>query len=118
MITWNVTPVGDNPEVVLRDWSIRQLNDGSRFVTGCQSNLETRVFGPVVEFDLKTMRGRTDLGRVFEITGEDGSNARVEAHWDFFCELKGIAASIKVDVTEIFGPDAKIRLRSDFSKVA
>jgi len=92
MPAWLTTSIGDEPEVVLQDWTVIEAPDGSWFVAGrIQNSRESRVFGPVAEFDLTTMRGRTDTARVFEITGQSGATECVKEHWDFFCELKNIS---------------------------
>ncbi len=74
MPIWIVNTVEDQPELILVQWRIFEI-DGMRHFNGyVQANREGRVSSPILEFDPSTMRGRTRSGRVYQLAGKPGFN--------------------------------------------
>lgn len=82
MSVWPTQPVAMQPELVLIDWSIHELNeDGERslvLVGYSLKNAEGRVSSEVVELDTSTLRATTSSGRVYLLRGAPGINSDAE----------------------------------------
>ncbi len=93
---WRTTPVSSTPQLVLTDWRVYavpllcDIGTTCHFVGWNQTEGEGRVSSPIVEFDLKTMRGRTQTGRVYELQGKSGWNSDAGYVWDNWKRLHGI----------------------------
>jgi hypothetical protein len=75
MPIWKTIPVDDQPELILDQWRVFELSDGTRHFNGyVEANREGRVSSPILEFDPATLRGRTRSGRVYQLAGNPGFN--------------------------------------------
>jgi hypothetical protein len=89
--TWSVAPVNDEPEISLIEWSVRRNQDGyCHFVGTRHDDGSGRVSTPIVEFDEKTMRGRTASGRVYQLIGPPGYSDNGEYVWEHYQRINGI----------------------------
>ena len=85
---WRTTSVSETPEIVLRRWTIRELDNGDRHFVGYNvTEGEGRVSSKIVEFDPKTMRGKTRSGRVYQLDGESSINIDAEYVWNGWCAM-------------------------------
>jgi hypothetical protein len=84
--------VEQEPQVWLENWSIYEVSDAykpgerSRHFVGTEvghmSGYAGRVSSQVVSFDIKTMRGSTQSGRLYELVGKPGNNVDALDAWD------------------------------------
>lgn len=87
---WATAPVTEQPELTMSSWSVRQLPAGDRLIVGwCRENHEGRVSSAILEFDPQTRRGRTQSGRVYELSGRPGSNRDAEFVWQHWLRIHG-----------------------------
>ena len=85
---WPAQPVNEQPEVVLRQWQVYELDDGARHLVGwCAAQCEGRVSSAVKAFDPATRRCRMASGRVYELRGEPGWNGDAQFVWHRWREL-------------------------------
>lgn len=82
MSVWPTQPVAMQPELVLIDWSIHELNEDRErslvLVGYSPRNAEGRVSSEVVELDTITLRATTSSGRVYLLKGAPGINSDAE----------------------------------------
>lgn len=107
MPLWKVEPVDQDPHIILRSWSIRQLANGDRHFVGYNDRgREGRVSSRIVEFDVERMRGKTRSGRVYELSGEPGMNGDAEYVWNSWCSMFGVdhGSVVTVPPEEIKAP--------------
>lgn len=65
---WETQPVEDEPQIILDQWQIFEV-DGNRHFTGYSAmGREGRVSSRIVTFDEETKRGITRSGRVYQLT--------------------------------------------------
>jgi len=82
MPIWKIAPVSDAPEVTLSHWQIRELPNRNRHFVGSDVTDGTgRVSTFIVEFDVETMRGRTNSRRVYHLRGKTGWSGNGEYIW-------------------------------------
>ena len=72
-------PVDEEPEVALTRWAIiRAIDSGHYHFTGMKSSAIGRFSSRIVAFDLPTMMGRTQSGRIYRLQGDpDYENTRL-----------------------------------------
>ena len=71
---WETRPVEDEPEIILDQWQIFEI-DGNRYFMGYNHAWrEGRVSSRVVTFDEEEKKGITRSGRVYQLVGESGFN--------------------------------------------
>lgn len=88
---WSVPPVSEDPEVRLSPWQIYAVKDNFHFVGHRWGWGEGRVSTPIVSFDLKTLRGVTESGRVYQLVGPPGFDREADyvlGRWLFAQGLK------------------------------
>ena len=94
---WKVAPVEDAPEIVLSDWQVMQLENGSRHFVGRNlTDDEGRVSSSIVAFDPVTLRGRTLSGRVYQLRGRTGLDLDGQHVWGYWTRARGIAECVDV----------------------
>lgn len=98
---WQVKPVEDEPEICLKNWSIREVHPaGTRHFVGWNVAGEGRVSSAIVEFDPKKLLGRTASGRVYALLGQPGYDADAEYVFSRWCRIPGQGAETVRDVTD------------------
>ena len=96
MPIWNVAPVDQSPEVVLRDWTIMEVTspywDGpSRHFIGYNvSDREGRVSSQIVQFDAGSMCGVTRSGRVYKLMDSQGYDSDAGYVWQRWKEINHV----------------------------
>lgn len=102
MPVWSTRPLAEQPELVLLDWSIHEINDdGERsivLVGYCLTNSEGRVSSEVVHLDIAKLIAKTSSGRIYRLEGppgNDGDAAYVFVRYKQLYRLEGKT----VDVT-------------------
>jgi hypothetical protein len=101
MTVWRTNPVSEEPEIVLSSWSVRELPDGDRHFVGYNfaDGGEGRVSSKILEFDPKTLKGKTRSGRVYQLDRHTaGFNTDAEYVWNRWKAINKI--KIFEDVTE------------------
>jgi len=89
MAIWKVS---DNPEVILTQWQVYELNDGSRHFVGYNSmNYEGRVSSSIKEFDKEKMIGITRSGRIYKLEGPNGCNGDAQYVWNSWKIINNIS---------------------------
>ena len=72
---WETRSVEDEPEIILDQWQIFEV-DGDRHFTGYNHAWgEGRVSSRIVTFDAEEKKGITRSGRVYQLAGEPGYNS-------------------------------------------
>ncbi|MDE0854492.1 MAG: hypothetical protein OSA97_08710 [Nevskia sp.] len=88
---WRNAPVGDEPEIVLIDWTIEKDTAGNAYFVGTRpEDGSGRLSTAIVELDLERRRGRTRSGRVYELIGPAGYSANGEYVWSLYRVANGI----------------------------
>ncbi|KAF1038624.1 MAG: hypothetical protein GAK33_01960 [Burkholderia lata] len=99
MAVWKIAPVSDEPGVSLIQWSILEIDDGTRHFVGADARDSTgRVSSHVVTFDRLNLRGQTQSGRVYQLIGQPGWSSNAEYVWECWCEVNSVASY--TDVTQ------------------
>jgi hypothetical protein len=107
MSIWITTPVEEVPEIVLREWRICEVSSKSwpektrHFVGYNVMESEGRVSSEIVEFDPKTMCGKTRSGRVYRLEGPSDYNRDAAYTWARWCRINNISEvkEIKIEQT-------------------
>lgn len=98
---WRTARVAEQPELTLTSWSIRQLAGGDRhFVGWCEETREGRTSTKVVQFDPAALRGITDSGRVYQLSGKPGSHPDADYVWTRWLRVNGQSPDAWMDATE------------------
>lgn len=75
---WETLSVEDEPEIILDQWQVFEL-DGNRHFTGYNHACrEGRVSSRIVSFDEEKKKGITRSGRVYQLAGDPGYNSDAE----------------------------------------
>ena len=91
MTVWKPDNITVEPMVILSNWSIMELNDGSRHFVGYNVLLkEGRVSSAIQTFDKNTMSGITNSGRVYKLDGSAGCNNDAHYVWQQWCNINSI----------------------------
>lgn len=101
---WLIATVVECPEITLRQWQIfevkfpQKLNRTRHFVGYSVGDRAGQISSAIQQFDLKTMRGITESGRVYQLLGLPGCNADADytwSRWKSICSITDV-----VDVTD------------------
>lgn len=97
---WRTASVDEQPELTLTSWSVRQVADGNRhFVGWCVENREGRTSSKVVQFDPTSLRGVTDSGRIYQLSGKPGFHSDADYVWNRWLHINGLEHNSWIDVT-------------------
>lgn len=100
---WACAPVSQQPEIVLTDWHVFELQLPGRmqrtrhFAGQNITDREGRASSAIMTFDPKTGRGITESGRVYQLQGRTGFSSDGEYTWNRWKSIN--AATEIVDVT-------------------
>ena len=101
MPVWRTIPVDEEPQIVLRNWSVREIHDGDRHFVGYHdAGFEGRVSSKILEFDPAKGRGKTRSGRVYQLEGEPGYHADAEYVWGIWSAINQVKDANYKDVTQ------------------
>ena len=98
MSIWKTTSIYETPEVKLSDWKIYEVESESspkktkHFVGYNLTEREGRVSSHIVEFDPKTMTGRTKSGRVYKLVGNSGTSSDGSYVWSRWCTINEVTS--------------------------
>jgi hypothetical protein len=88
MKIWEPTIIHEQPEIVLVDWRIYEIETPGRSthrrMVGRELGQAWRISGPVVAFDFVAMKGRTKSGKIYQLRSqpEDGkANVHYFSYW-------------------------------------
>jgi hypothetical protein len=105
---WRATPITQTPSIALSRWSIWETGGQLYFVGYNETEREGRVSSAIREFDIATMRGRTDSGRIYQLIGEFGHDPDGIYVWSIMLANSKIADARDVTndvVSSVAGPD-------------
>lgn len=109
MSIWTTLPVEDEPSVTITDWRIFEVIGGGRttrhFVGYNDSEQEGRVSSAIQNFDIATMKGTTNSGRVYQLSGRPYYNREADYVWDYWKKLNEIEN--EKDVTDDYARPEK-----------
>lgn len=106
MPIWTVRSVEGQPSVDLVLWKIFEVDGDTRHFVGADtSDFSGRVSSAVVEFDVSTMRGVTQSGRIYELQGNPGDSEQADYVWNKWCTEFGV--STFHNVTQAVVDDAR-----------
>ncbi|WP_198419757.1 hypothetical protein [Geomonas edaphica] len=95
---WKAPPVSEQPCIYLIRWSIMETEKGTCHFVGYNSgNSEGRVSTPIETFDLATVRGVTQSGRIYKLVGPPGYDPDAEWVWAMY------ASALKLKWREVTG---------------
>ena len=111
MSIWTTLPVEDEPSVTITDWRIFEVIGGGRttrhFVGYNDSEQEGRVSSAIQNFDIATMKGTTNSGRVYQLSGRPYYNREAGYVWDYWKKLNEIEN--EKDVTDDYARPEKAK---------
>ena len=85
---WECRPVLERPSVTLREWSIKQLSDGTAVIVGTDEvDGSGRVSSPIKVLDEENGHVLTESGRVYRLVGPTGYSAEGAYVWDRYKQL-------------------------------
>lgn len=94
MSIWATLPVKDEPSVTITDWRIYEVDAAGRktrhFIGYNDSEREGRVSSAIQNFDINTMKGTTNSGRVYQLSGRPYYNKEAGYVWDYWKRLNEI----------------------------
>lgn len=99
---WAIASVSDEPEVVLSDWHIFEVqlpsnSTRTRHFAGCTGRHRSgQVSSAIQEFDPKALRGVTASGRVYQLTRHRGFTLDGEYTWNRWCGISAAADIVDV----------------------
>ena len=108
---WAIASVADCPEVTLRQWLIlevqmRQQPGRTRHFVGYSvHDYAGQVSSAIQQFDPQTMRGTTQSGRVYQLSGSPGWNSDAEHTWRRWKSICSAADEVDVTGSNTFGPE-------------
>lgn len=101
MAVWKPGDITEEPEVILSNWKVLEVNSNDRHFCGYNLSLrEGRVSSRIEEFDPSTMMGRTRSGRIYSLRGVPGSHPDADYVWATWCCLNSIDRDSVRDVTK------------------
>ncbi len=104
MPIWSVSPVTQEPEVLLSDWQIVEIPAGTRHFVGYNQGLrEGRVSSTIVEFDPATRTGITESGRVDRLVGEPGEHQDALWTWTGWMRVNSVKSFQLVTLKALHG---------------
>lgn len=89
MPLWKPEPVDQQPEVILRNWIIYEIQGTRHFVGYNEFDRSGRVSSPIMSFDPIQLKGVTRSGRVYSLIGESRYNADADYVWLHWCRING-----------------------------
>lgn len=99
MPIWITPSVDLQPSVTLVRWRIFRTETGeSHFVGYCLENYEGRVSSAIQQFDPVSLRGVTESGRVYELSGPPGFDEDAMYVWGVWQRVIHVLSS--ADVTD------------------
>lgn len=112
-------PPCDGSEVVcLLHWSIREFENGTRFLVGFSREIrDARVSAAIVELDVVTRSARTTSGRIYHLVGLSGSNSEAEYVFNCVVEVIGDGGGWR-NVTAELIPDCRVRKPDDLEELS
>ena len=99
---WTCAPVSQRPEIVLIDWHVFEVQLPNRtqrtrhFAGQNISDCEGRTSSAIVTFDLKTGRGTTESGRVYQLQGKTGFTDDGEYTWNRWKSINSVTDVVDV----------------------
>lgn len=99
MPIWSPRPASELPRILLSQWRVFELADGSRHFVGIDMfDRSGRVSSPIVTLDAAARQGTTHTGRIYELVGRHGWSVQAEYVWNRWCEIYGVTSY--ADVTD------------------
>lgn len=93
MPIWTTNPINEEPQIILIDWKIYELDDGCRHFVGYNlRGREGRVSSTIITFDNVAMKGITNSGRIYNLKGESGLNSDADYVWNAWCKIYNITS--------------------------
>ncbi|GAB3630349.1 hypothetical protein PTE30175_03579 [Pandoraea terrae] len=109
MPIWRSRPVTEEPEIVLVRWAIYRIKDDELHFVGVRADESSgRVSSAIVRFDVARRVGVTRSGRVYSLTGRQGTDATARYVWDAWCQINGVTTSADV-TSDVLREDAARR---------
>lgn len=106
---WATLPVEDEPVVTIIDWRIFEVSVSGRktrhFVGYSTKESEGRVSSAIQNFDINTMKGITNSGRVYQLSGNPYYNKEASYVWDYWKRLNEVED--EKDITDEFARTEK-----------
>lgn len=97
---WTARPVSKVPSVVLSHWAVLELPNGDRHFAGYNiTEGEGRASSKIKAFDKATMRGVTNSGRVYELSGTPGLEGDGSYVWARWCAINDVQPGTAKDVS-------------------
>ena len=101
MAVWKPDSISDEPEVILANWCVFEIDGKDRHFCGYNVILrEGRVSSRIEEFDQPNMAGRTRSGRIYKLQGAHGWDSNARYVWTRWCNINGIDADSVRNVSE------------------
>ena len=96
MAVWKPQSIDVEPQIVLHDWQIVEIDGGSRHFVGYRRGLyEGRVSSDIVEFDREKQTGRTASGRFYRLENPPFPAGRFDDDagyvWGIWMRPEGVA---------------------------
>jgi len=99
MNIWPTAPVDIEPEILLSNWQVMELDSGSRHFVGRNvQEFSGRVSSAIVSFDPHSMTGKTRSGRIYRLQGGPGYDEDGQYVWSLWARIH-YAAKSYADVT-------------------
>jgi hypothetical protein len=100
MVNWSLPPVPRDPFVVLVKWRILEvLPQKTRLFVGLKADDKSvRVSSAIESFDVRSRRGFTRSGRLYEVVGAPMQSKAAQSSWVQWCRDNEVEAFI--DVTD------------------
>lgn len=100
MPIWTPGNISQEPDVILTNWRILELDSGDRHFCGYNILLrEGRVSSRIVEFDAAAMIGKTRSGRTYVLQGPNGYDGDAAYVWASWCLINGIDPASARDIS-------------------
>lgn len=88
MPIWSPRPASELSRILLSQWRVFELADGSRHFVGIDMfDRSGRVSSPIVTLDAAARQGTTHTGRIYELVGRHGWSVQAEYVWKRWCEM-------------------------------
>ena len=105
MNIWKPDPVEQSPDVILKHWSVYELENGSRHFVGFNTlDHAGRTSSAIQQFDHKTQQGITRRGRKYFLDGPPGYHADAQYVWHSWCGINKIDVESVKNVTNEYAP--------------
>lgn len=85
MNIWPADPVSIEPEVILANWRVMEVDAGTHHFVGRNVHEQSgRVSSAIVRFDYRTMIAETRSGRIYRLQGEPGYDEDGQYVWSWW----------------------------------